>query len=1130
MRRGARSAASAPAAGPAPALEPVAERRLVSILFADLVGFTTMSEARDAEDVRELLSRYFDTCRTLIARYGGTVEKFIGDAVMAVWGAPVAMEDDAERAVRAALDLAAAVEALGVEVGSADLRARVGVLTGEAAVTIGATAEGMVAGDLVNTASRIQSVAEPGTVLVGESTKRATEAAVVYEDAGARELKGKVEPVPLWRAVRVIGGIGGAQRSAGLEAPFVGRDRELRVIKELFHASAGERKAHLVSVMAVAGTGKSRLSWEFFKYIDGLAENVRWHRGRCLPYGEGITFWALAEMVRTRAQIAEGEDTASQRAKLRAAVEASIPDPDERRFVEPRLAHLLGLEEHAQWERENLFSAWRLFYERLADEMPTVLVFEDMEWADAALLDFIEHLVDWSRSHPLFVIVLARPELTERRPTWGAGRRSSSSLYLEPLASDAMDTLLSGLVPGLPDELRARIGERAEGMPLYAVETVRMLLDRGLLVQRGSSYVPAAPIETLEIPETLHALIAARLDGLTADERRLLQAAAVLGKTFTVEALATLTGRTVGEIEPLLAGLARKEVLSLSADPLSPERGQYGFLQDLVRRVAYEMLSKHERRAKHLTAAAMDEGEDELAEVVAGHYLAAYRADPDAADADDIAHRAISALRQAGQRASSLAATLEAQRYYEQAAAFARDPLEQADLLEHAGMMARVSGRSDEGRAHYERAVELFEQHGATHPAARVSARLGEVMWDTGRLREALDRMDAALGLLAAEEPDADVAALAAQVGRFQFFAGEQEVALERVETALELAEALGLPEVLSQAVNTKAMILSNRGRVGEAGALVRFALEVALEHDIASAALRAYNNVADLEARSDRHEQAAAGYRDGLALSRRVGSRAQEWMFLAQTYPLYSLGRWDEALAQAAEVPEEAFSQTRFPFVCLLGNSVAIHCHRGDLAAAGDLIERYAVLRDSADLTERASYAQPEAMLLNARGRHVDALRVASAAWAVRRAAGVSSESIKETFAVAVEAALALGDRTRAEELVADVESIRSGTPQSMRAQAMRFRARMAAAAGDDDRADRLFRGAASLQRELATPFPMAVVVVEHSEWLAERGRGDEIEPRLAEAQAVFARLRATPWLERAERISATTGSQIAS
>jgi class 3 adenylate cyclase/tetratricopeptide (TPR) repeat protein len=1114
----------------APTVEPLAERRLVSVLFADLVGFTTVSEARDAEDVRELLSRYFDTCRTLITRYGGTVEKFIGDAVMAVWGAPVAMEDDAERAVRAAIDLAGAVEALGAEIGTDGLRARVGVLTGEAAVTIGAQAEGMVAGDLVNTASRIQSVAEPGTVLVGESTKRATEAAVVYESAGIRELKGKAESVQVWRAVRVIGGIGGAQRTTGLEAPFVGRDRELRVVKELFHASAGESKAHLVSVMAVAGTGKSRLSWEFFKYIDGLAENVRWHRGRCLPYGEGVTFWALAEMVRTRAQIAEGEDTASQREKLHAAVEESIADPEERRFIEPRLAHLLGLEEHAQWERENLFSAWRLFYERLAEEMPTVLVFEDMEWADAALLDFIEYLVDWSRNHPLFVVVLARPELTERRPTWGAGKRNSSSLYLEPLATDEMNTLLSGLVPGLPGELRARIRERAEGMPLYAVETVRMLLDRGLVVERGSSYIPAGPIETLEVPETLQALVAARLDGLGSEERRLLQSAAVLGKTFTVTALATLVGRTPEEVEPALAALARKEMLSLSADPLSPERGQYGFLQDMVRRVAYEMLSKHERRAKHLAAAAMDEGEEELAEVVAGHYLAAAAADPDAADAGEIARRAVTALRQAGQRASSLAATMEAQRYYEQAAALATEAAEQADLLEHAGIMAQRGGRADAAGSHYERAVDLFEAEGATHPAARVSARLGEVMWDMGRLREALDRMGAALELLTAEEGDADVAALTAQIARFTFFAGDPKVALERVETALELAEALGLPEVLSQAINTKATILSTQGRPGEAGALVRYALEVALEHDIPSAALRGYNNVADFEARVDRYEHAAARFRDGLALARRVGSRQTEWMFLGQTYPLYALGRWDEALEQAAQVPVEAFSQTRFPFVSSLGNSVSIHCHRGELDAAEELIARYTIIRESVDLAERTGYTWPEAQLRLARGDAAEALRVAAAAWDIRNSAGGNSEALKESFVIAVRAALALGDRARAEALLETVESSGSGTvPQFLRAHTMRFRAQLEMDGGDPERGDRLFRGAAALMRELAMPYPMAMTMLEHAEALVASG-DPAAEPLAAEARAVFEALRATPWVERAGNVAAHAGHRVAS
>ncbi|MGH2686002.1 MAG: adenylate/guanylate cyclase domain-containing protein, partial [Actinomycetota bacterium] len=298
----------------APAGTPEAERRLVSVLFADLVGFTALSERRDAEEVRDLLSRYFDTSRRLIGRYGGEVEKFIGDAVMAVWGTPVAKEDDAERAVRAALELAESVATLGEEVGG-ELQARVGVLTGEAAVTVGAQGQGMVAGDLVNTASRIQSAAEPGSVLVGERTRRASDAAIAYEDAGTHLLKGKQEPVPLWRAIRVVGGKGGALRAAGQDAPFVGRDREMRLIKELFHASAEERTASLVSVTGVAGVGKARLSWEFEKYIDGLAEDVWWHRGRCLAYGEGVAYWALAEMVRSRAGILEGEEPQSALSK-----------------------------------------------------------------------------------------------------------------------------------------------------------------------------------------------------------------------------------------------------------------------------------------------------------------------------------------------------------------------------------------------------------------------------------------------------------------------------------------------------------------------------------------------------------------------------------------------------------------------------------------------------------------------------------------------------------------------------------------------------------------------------------------------------------------------------------------------
>ena len=581
--------------------EPVSERRLVSVLFADLVGFTSLSESRDAEEVRELLSRYFETCRQLIERYGGTVEKFIGDAVMAVWGTPVTNEDDAERAVRTALDLVDAVNALGIDLGAPELNARAGVLTGEASVNLASRGEGMVAGDLVNTAARVQGTAEPGSVLVGEATRRATEAAVVYADAGQHELKGKTEPVHVWRALRVTAGRGGLMRSEGLEPPFVGRSRELRLVKDLFHACTDERQSHLVQVTGIAGIGKSRLGWEFFKYMDGLERLFFWHRGRCLAYGEGVTYWAVAEMVRGRAGILEGEDRLSAITKLHQAVETYVADPAERKFVEPRLTHLLGLEDRIASDKTDLFAGWRLFFERLAEQNPVLMVFEDLQWADASLLEFVDYLLEWSRAYPIFVMTLARPD--GAAASLAASRRNATSIYLDPLPGDAMEQLLAGLVPGLPEPLKVKILGQAQGVPLYAVETVRMLLDRGLLVQEGPVYRPAGEIDALEVPETLHALIAARLDGLQPDERRLVQDASVLGKTFRPQALAVLSGVDEGELEPRLASLVPKELLSVQTDPRSPERGQYGFLQELVRTVAYETLSRRDRKQKHLAAA-----------------------------------------------------------------------------------------------------------------------------------------------------------------------------------------------------------------------------------------------------------------------------------------------------------------------------------------------------------------------------------------------------------------------------------------------------------------------------------------------------------------------------------------------
>jgi class 3 adenylate cyclase/tetratricopeptide (TPR) repeat protein len=1106
--------------------EPVAERRLVSVLFADLVGFTTLSESRDSEEVRELLSRYFDTSRRIIGRFGGTVEKFIGDAVMAVWGTPVATEDDAERAVRAALDLTAAVAALGEETGVPDLRARAGVLTGEAAVTIGAEAEGMVAGDLVNTAARIQSVAEPGAVLVGEATRRATEAAFVYEDAGTFELKGKAGLVPLWRAARVISGVRGTLKSVGLEPPFVGRDRELRLVKDLFHASADERTAHLVSVLGIAGIGKSRLAWEFYKYFDGLAEDTWWHRGRCLSYGEGVTYWALAEMVKMRARISEDEDPASAFEKLRATLAENVADPEERRWIEPRLAHLLGLQVHTAADKEDLFAGWRLFFERLAEQLPVVMVFEDMQWADSALLDFIEYLLEWSRSFPIFVMTLARPELTDRRPTWGAGKRNFTSLYLEPLPMERMHDLVSGFVAGLPAETEEQILQRSAGVPLYAVETVRMLLDRGLLVQDGTVYRPTGPIETLEVPETLHALIAARLDGLTPDERRAVQDASVLGKTFFEAGLASVTGIDEHELQPLLTALVRKEILTVQADPRSPERGQYGFLQDLLRTVAYETLSKKERRARHLAAAEFLErtaaDEDDIVEVVASHYLHAFEALPEAEDAPAIRERARTMLTKAGEHAASLAAADEAQRYFERAIELTDEDLALAELHERTGQMAKLAGRLPQALEQFEQAIRTFDAIGLTHPSARVAAAVAEIVWQDGRIAEAAERMRSAFEILADEEEDADLATLAAQLGRVLYFMGRPDEALERIELALTIAEALRLPEVLSEALNTRGLILTTRGRIEEGTLLLRRSLEIALEHDLSASALRALNNLAAQAGNADRFAEVIELSRQGLDLARRVGDRLWEQSFsFGDLEEHVNLGRWDEAEERAQQIrPEEGLPE--FLRMSAL-NLVPMHVWRGELDEARRVLAGFPEAESSGDVQTRTAYRRCEAQVLRAEGRLPEAMAAGEEAFAARLEFGIQAGIVKEGLVQALEAAFELGDEDKLDQLLGDIEALRPGevTPY-LRTQGARFAAKLAARRGESDRVEPSFAAAAEGFRELSMPFHVAVTQLELGEWLVSSDRAEEARGLFTEAREVFERLRARPWIEQIDRVAA--------
>jgi predicted ATPase/class 3 adenylate cyclase len=1107
----------------------VAERRLVSVLFADLVGFTSLSEHRDSEEVRELLSRYFDEARQVIERFGGTVEKFIGDAVMAVWGAPVAREDDAERAVRAALDLVAGVASLGQDVGLAGLQARAAVLTGEAAVTVGAKGEGMVAGDLVNVASRIQSVAQAGTVLVGDATHRATESSIAYEPAGTHELKGKSEPIAAWRALRVIAARRGEGRAAGLEAPFVGRDAELRLVKGLFHSAAEERKARLVSVVGVAGIGKSRLAWEFEKYLDGLLETVYWHRGRCLSYGDGVTYWALAEMVRMRARIAEGESAESALEKLQAMLAEYVADSEEREWLEPRLAHLLGLAERTAPDREDLFSAWRLFFERLAEKGPTILVFEDLQWADDTLLEFIEYLLEWSRPFPLFVLTLSRPDIADRHPSWGAGKRDFTSLFLEPLAPAAMTELLGGLVPGLPADARDRILERAEGIPLYAVETVRMLLDRGVLAQEGAEYRLVGSADALDVPETLHALIAARLDGLAPAERRVLEDASVLGKTFTKEGLSALSGTDASDLEPVLHALVRKEILVLQTDPRSPERGHYGFLQALVQKVAHDTLSRRDRKARHLAAAryfesAWGDDEGELVEVVAAHYLDAYAAGPTDEDAAEIKALARERLTQAGERAHSLAASSDAERYFKQAAELAEDEVVQAGLLERAGEMALRVNRMTEAIELFGRSRDLFASRDHSHAAARLSARLANVRWHEGQIDTALEEMEQAYAVLAQDEPDEDLGALAAELARVRFFKGDREEAARWIESALEIGEQLALPELLSQALNTKHLILASSGRPEESIALLQHALALALDNDLPTAALRAYFNLAHESAIRDRGSDALAVDQQGLALARKLGVRHYELMFLHHlTFDFYFLGEWDKAVAVIEEMQELAPESRWTELSALWYPGPAIAAYRGGTPSLseGDVTEE-----ELSDVQSRAGYEAARAMILLSLGRASDALEAAEAAWSLRDALGPHSFA-KQGLSTALDAAFALGDLDRVEQFLGDVRALAPGiTSPTLPAMSARYEAKLAARRGEHDRVEASFAAAAAAFRKLEMAFPLAVVELEHAEWLAENGRTEEARRLAVDARETFERLGARPSLERLDRLDQATAA----
>ena len=1092
---------AAPAFGSAAGTSAVAERRLVSILFADLVGFTTLAEGRDAEDTRDLLTRYFDLAREVIERYGGTVEKFIGDAVMAVWGAPVAKEDDAERAVRAGLDLVDAVAALGP-----GIQARAGVLTGEAAVTIGATNQGMVAGDLVNTASRLQSVAAPGTLLVGEATHRAASKSIAFEEVGGQLLKGKASPVPAWRALRVVSERGGRNRSETLEAPFVGRDDEIRQLKDQFHATSRDGRARLVSVIGPAGIGKTRLAWEFLKYLDGLVETTWYHAGRSPAYGEGISFWALGEMIRERCRLLETDDPQTTRAKISETLAIHVPDDTERRWIESALLALLGVEA-SQGGSEQLFGAWRTFFERLAASAPVVLVFEDHHYADSGLLDFVDHVLEWSRNVPIYVVTLARPELLEKRPDWGARKRNFTSLYLEPLSESEMRELLAGLVPGLPAAAIQTIVARADGMPLYAVETIRMLVAEGRLEIENGVYRPVDDLANLAVPETLTALIASRLDGLSATERMLVSDAAVLGQSFTPAGLSAVSGIEEGELEPRLRTLVQRELLTLEADPRSPERGQYAFVQALIREVAYNTLAKRDRKTRHLAAARFFEslGTDEIAGGLAGHYLAAHANAADGPEADALAAQARISLRAAAERAIALGSADQAIVMLRQALSVTTDANDEAELLERAGEIASSAGRHDDAEAFLLRSIALDRERGDRTATARATAALGAALLTARRTGDVVTLLESAVAEFADLRSDPALVALHSQLARALMFTAQSQRSVDMADRALEVAEHAGLTALLADTLVTKGSALGDLGRLQEGIGTIETGERLARSAGLVSTLLRGLNNRSISQGEIDPRATLAA-QDEGLALARRMGLRY--WTFGFRTgvgFSSYRVGDWDHAVEILGEgLADDPETEDR---ITLLDNAALIPALRGeDVSAMLDELDR--LVGDSADLSLAVSKSEAHAVEAMAAGRLSEAL-----VWLRRGASSGSGVQGTDFRCMAAHVAFWLGDHQTAAEQLAEIDAGGFRAP-AVEARRTTIQAGLAAVGGRLGEALGLYREALRRWRDLGLVLDEALCGIDMATLL------DPGEPEVAAAidstREILTRLRARPLLDR--------------
>jgi class 3 adenylate cyclase/tetratricopeptide (TPR) repeat protein len=870
------------------------ERKVVTVLFADLVGFTSRAESLDPEDVEAILRPYHERLRSELERHGGTVEKFIGDAVMALFGAPSAHEDDPERAVRAAL----AIRDWARDEG--DLEVRIGITTGEALVSLEArpqAGEGMASGDIVNTAARLQAGAQANGILVDETTYRATERSIEYGESEPVEAKGKAQPVAVWEPLQAR-----SRLEVDVRRPrtaLVGRTREVDVLEDALARVREERAPQLVTLVGEPGIGKSRLVYELFNSLEAEPELVYWRQGRSLPYGEGVSFWSLGEIVKAQAGILETDTSEAVEEKLRAAV-GSMEDPE---WLVRHLGPLVGVGGEIELgpEREEAFGAWRHFFEELADERPLVLVFEDLHWADEGVLDFVDHLVDWATTVPILVVATARPELLDRRPGWGGGKRNATTVSLSPLSDEDTAAMVASLEASLPAEVQAAVLRRAGGNPLYAEEFARMLAERG-----------AAE----ELPENIQGVIAARLDGLPSEEKALLQRAAVLGKVFWLGAVEAMDGASGRELEERLHALERKEFIRRERRSSVEGDTEFAFLHVLVRDVAYGQIPRADRADQHRRAAdwiaSLGRAEDH-AEMLAHHYLQALQlAEAAGMDTATLVEPARRALSDAGDRAAALYAVEAAERFYDAALRlYDEGEPERARLLLRRAVPSIpniVSGDPER----LVQAVDALRAAGDTARAAEGEMLLSLVFWYQGLLEPVQEHADRAFELLGDLPPSRSTAWVRARLASRDLVVGDLARAMELGLQAQSEAAALGWDEGVSDARSTIGMALVHQGHYREGVAEVQQAIELAAKVGSIRVVSRGYNNLSVAQLMGGDVEASYKARREAERSDRQQGSSFQaHWYDTTLSDLHYRRGDWTEAfeLAERAIGPIEGGS-----------------------------------------------------------------------------------------------------------------------------------------------------------------------------------------------------------------------------